>query len=280
MRVNVQLIAADSDSHLWAETYDRKLDDVFAVQSEIAQKIASSLQAKLTRDERVTLTTRPTTNTAAYNAYLRDLALNAQGFDLAIARKAAMAYADAVRLDPAFALAWAHLAENAGYLYLNGVDPQTWTADYVKRAADTAFRLQPDLAEAQLAQGYYRYCVLRDFEGAAQAFAAVLRKAPNNIQALQYLGLAERREGKWQQALAHLEQAAERDPRNPGLMTTIGGQTLINLRRYDEARVWLDRALAVAPDSSLATYLQCHHLSTPGQDGASLRRARSASTGG
>jgi TolB-like protein/tetratricopeptide (TPR) repeat protein len=272
VRVNVQLIAAASDSHLWAETYDRTLDDVFAVQSEVAQKIADSLQARLTHDEHVTLSTRPTTNPAAYDAYLRGLALDARGFELATARKAAMEYAEAVRLDPAFALAWAKLAEGASYLYFNGVDPETWTADYVKHAADTAFRLQPELVEAQLAQGYYRYRVLRDFSGAAQAFAAVLQKSPNNHKALQYLGLAERRQGKWEQALGHLEQAAERDPRNPGLMTLIGGETLANMRRYEEDRAWLDRALAIAPDSSLAMFYKAFSYLLQGrmEDAANL----------
>ena len=254
VRVNVQLIAAGSDSHLWAETYDRTLDDVFAVESEVAQKIASSLQAQLTHDERVTLTTRPTDNTPAYDAYLRGVALDAQGYELATSRKAAMAYADAVRLDPDFALAWGHLAGDASYLYFNGVNPETWTADYVKQAADTAFRLQPKLIDAQLAQGYYRYRVLRDFDGAAQTFASVLAQAPTNGVAAQYLGLVERRQGKWEQSLRHLQQAAERDPRNPGLMVVIGGENLGNMRRYDEAREWLDRALIVAPDSSLATF--------------------------
>lgn len=254
VRVNVQLIAANSDNHLWAETYDRTLDDVFAVQSEVARKIASSLQARLTHDERITLATRPTDNAVAYDAYLRGRALNAQGFELAISRKAAVAYAEAVRLDPAFALAWAQLAADASYLYFNGVDPETYTADYVKHAADTAFRLQPKLTDAQLAQGYYRYRVLRDFDGAAQVFASVLQQAPGNAIAMLYLGLVERRQGKWEVALKHLEQAAELDPRNPGLMVTIGGETLGNMRRYDEERAWLDRALALAPDSSLAVF--------------------------
>ncbi len=267
VRVNVQLIAANSDSHLWAETYDRTLDDVFGVESEVAQKIASSLQAQLTHNERVTLTTRPTDNTAAYDAHLRGRALDAQGYELATSRKAAMAYAEAVRLDPDFALAWARLAQDASYLYFNGVDPKTWTADYVKQAADTAFRLQPDLVEAQLAQGEYRYRVLRDFAGAAQTFASVLQQAPNNAIAMQYLGLVERRQGKWEASLQHLQQAAVHDPRNPGLMVVIGGETLANMRRYNEARVWLDRALAVAPDSSLATFYKAFSYLLQGRMG-------------
>ncbi len=252
VRINVQLISADTDSHLWAETYDRTLEDVFAVQSEVAQKIASSLRATLTQDERATLTRKPTDNPAAYDAYLRGLALDAQGFELSIARKATLAYAEAVRLDPDFALAWSQVAISASYLYFNGVDPDTYTADYIKRAADIAFRLQPGLAEAQLAQGYYRYRVLRDFPGAAKAFEVVLKQAPNNPLALVSIGVAERRAGKWDEALQHLEKSAERDPRNPGLMVVIGGETMNNMRLWKEGSVWLDRALALSPGSAYA----------------------------
>ncbi|MEZ5461230.1 MAG: tetratricopeptide repeat protein [Dokdonella sp.] len=254
VRVIVQLIHAATDSHLWAETYDRTLDDIFAVQSEVAQRIADSLSATLTRDERATLASSPTRNPAAYEAYLRGLALNAQGFELNLARAAALAYSEAVRLDPDFALAWAELASMAGYLYHNGVDPETFTAEYVKHAADNASRLQPELVESQLAQGIYRYSAERDFAGAESVFEVVLEKAPNNPTALFYTALAERRQGKWDEALAHFERAAERDPKNAGLLVVIGGETLRNLRRWDEAHRYLDRALALAPNSSLAMF--------------------------
>jgi TolB-like protein/Flp pilus assembly protein TadD len=254
VRINVQLINAVSDSHRWAETYDRTLDDVFAVQSEVAEKIAASLKAQLTGDERERLAARPTENAAAYEAYLRGRALIGSSYDLSVSREGARAFAEAVRLDPKFALAWSNLAATASYMYLNGVDPAIYTADYIKQAADTAFRLQPESVGAQLAQGYYRYRVLRDFAGAEQDFARVLQREPNNVDALGYMGFVERRQGKWTQALQHLLQAAEHDPRNPGLMTTIGSETLTNMRRYDDAQVWLDRALQIAPESVLAKF--------------------------
>jgi TolB-like protein/Tfp pilus assembly protein PilF len=252
VRVIVQLIDASSDNHLWAETYDRALDDVFAVQSEVAQKIAASLQAQLTQDERSSLSTRPTSNSAAYDAYLRGKALEGKGFELAISRQVAAAYAEAVRLDPEFALAWASLAGVESYLYGNGVDPEKFTADSIKHAVDDAMRLGPTLIETQLAQGMYHYRVLLDLPGAAQAFQSVLLREPNNATALRFLGLVERRQGKWEQALQHLQQSAERDPRNAGLMTAIGGETLGAMRRFDEARQWLERARALAPDSARA----------------------------
>ena len=249
VRVNVQLINAASDSHMWAETYDRDLDDVFAVQSEIAQRIAGSLRATLTRDERATLTTRPTSNPEAYKAYLRGRALNARGSDSDVARQATAGFAEAVRLDPEFALAWAELAQQASYLYFNGVDPAVYTADYVKHATDEAMRLKPDALESQVALGTYRYRVLRDLPAAAQALQAALEKSPNNPVVLATLGYVERRQGKWEQAVAHLEKASALDPRNAGYMVVIGGETLKIMRRYDQAMVWIDRALALTPDS-------------------------------
>ncbi|MGB0132224.1 tetratricopeptide repeat protein [Dokdonella sp.] len=265
VRVIVQLIHAESDSHLWAETYDRTLDDIFAVQSEVARKIADSLSAKLTSDERATLANKPTNNPEAYDAYLRGLAMNAQGFEVALARKAALAFAEAVRLDPDFALAWAELTTSAGYLYFNGVDPDRFTSEYVKQAADNAFRLQPELIEAQLAQGVYRYNVLRDFADAEAAFEVVLERAPNNPAALFFTALAERRQDKWEEALEHFEKAAHRDPRNVGLMVVIGGESLRILRRWEEAHQWLDRALAIEPNSTLALFYKIDAYQTEGR---------------
>ena len=141
---------------------------------------------------------KPTSTPAAYDAYLRGRSISTEGYDYATMRKVISAYTEAVRLDPKFALAWADLANTTGYLYFNGVDPELYTAESVKRAADTALQLQPRLAEAQLAQGIYRYRVLRDFAGAQQAFEAAARQAPNDQSAWQLLGLVERRQGKWE----------------------------------------------------------------------------------
>jgi TolB-like protein/Flp pilus assembly protein TadD len=251
VHINVQLIHAATDAHLWAEVYNRKLDDIFAVEGEVAGAIAEALNAKLTGAEHDAVTKKPTENLAAYDAYLRGRALQTAGYDYTTTRKVLAAYAEAVRLDPKFALAWADLSASAAYLYFNNVDADKYTPQYVQHAMDTALQLQPELSEAQLAQAIYRYRIARDFAGAQKLFEALLQKSPNNKLALQYLGLVERRQGHWEQALAHLEQAAALDPRNAGLLTTIGGETLPNMRRYDEARVWLDRALAIAPNDAL-----------------------------
>ncbi len=253
VHINVQLIRAATDDHLWAEIYNRKLDDIFAVEGEVAGAIAEKLNAKLSGAEQEAVAKKPTENLAAYDFYLRGLALQDTGYDFATTRKAIAAFSEAVRLDPKFALAWVQLGTSASYLYFNNVDADKYTPQFIKNAADTALQLQPQSSEAQLAQGDYLYRIMRDFAGAQKVYEAILQRSPNNKAALQYLGLVERRQGKWGQALAHLKQAADLDPRDAGLMTTIGAETLGNMHRFDEALQWLDRAAALAPDDAQIT---------------------------
>ena len=196
VHINVQLIHAATDTHLWAEVYNRKLDDIFAVEADVAGAIADALNAKLTGAEHAAVTKKPTENLAAYEAYLRGRALGTAGYGYANMRKIIAAYADAVQLDPKFALAWANLASATAYLYFNNVDTDKYTPQYIKNATDTALQLQPELSEAQLAQGIYRYRIQRDFAGAQTVFEGMLKQSPNNVAALQSLGLVERRQGK------------------------------------------------------------------------------------
>jgi len=252
VHINVQLIRAATDDHLWAEVYNRKLDDIFAVEGEVAGAIAETLNAKLSGAEQAAVAKKPTENLAAYDAFLRARALNVAGYDFATTRKVAAALSEAVRLDPDFAVAWANLARTAGYLYFNGVDPDVYTADLIKRATDTAVRLQPQSVETLAAQASYLYRIQRDFPAAEQALRGIVDRQPNFNDAWQFLALVERRQGKWEPALAHFQEAAKLDPRNAGLFTTIGGETLLNMRRYGEAHDWLNRALAIAPGDGLA----------------------------
>jgi len=252
VHINVQLIKAATDDHLWAEVYNRKLDDIFGVEGEVAGAIADALNAKLTGAEAAALATKSTGNAAAYEAYLRGRALNLAGAGYANSRLAAAAYAEAVREDPQFAAAWAQLAIVTGYMHFNNVDADRYTAEFVKHASDTAMRLQPQLDESRLAQASYQYRVLRDFAGAEQTLQPLVKESPNDNRALQILGLVERRQGKWEASITHMQQAALLDPRNAGLLTSIGGETMVNLRRFDEAHRWLDRALEIAPGDTLA----------------------------
>ena len=252
VHINVQLIHAATDDHLWAEVYNRKLDDIFGVEGEVAGAIADALNAKLSGAETAALAKKPTDNPAAYEAYLRGRALSLAGAGYANSRLSAAAYAEAVRQDPQFAAAWAQLAIVTGYLYFNNVDTDKYTAQSIKFASDTAVRLQPQLDEAQQAQASYLYRVQRDFAGAEKVAAALVQQSPNNNRGLQILGLVERRQGKWESSIVHMQQAAIRDPRNAGLLTSIGGETMVNLRRFDEAHRWLDRALEISPSDTLA----------------------------
>src|SRR5436189_5030027 len=164
VRVNVQLINVQSDSHLWAETYDRKLTDIFGVESEIARRIAESLQAKLTGHEEQALAVKPTNNPEAYDAYLRGLAFEARrllSFDTPM--KAVDSYERAVQLDPNFALAWARLSRAHAFVYFIPLDTAAARRDAAKRALENAQKLQPNSPETLLALGYYQYMVLRDY---------------------------------------------------------------------------------------------------------------------
>ena len=248
VHINVQLIRVADDAHLWAESYDRTLDNVFGVEGEVAQAVADALNAKLTLTEQRSVTAMPTQNKAAYDAYLRGLAYEAGTGDSY--RFATEAYAQAVRLDPRFALAWAHLSASRSYQYFNGVDSADNTADAVKQAADTALRLQPELGEAWLAQGYYRYRVLKDFPGALQTFDEARKRLPNNTQVFVAFAFVLHRMGRWDEALSNMQQAVQLDPRNLNLLEVLASQFLGAMRRFEEARAVLDRALQIAPEDT------------------------------
>jgi TolB-like protein/Flp pilus assembly protein TadD len=255
VHINVQLIRAATDDHLWADTYDRKLDNIFGVEGEVAGAIAEQLKAKLSGAEQQALAQQMTSNPLAYDAYLRARALIADSYDTNTLRQYVATLEQVVQLDPNFAEAWADLSVMLGYLYLNGIDAQTITPARAKQAADTASRLQPDLAAARLAQGAYRYRVLRDFPGAQIELEAALAQAPHDVGVLKMLGWVERREGHFEAALQHLESAAQYDPHDPQLMASIGGETLFLIYRWDEARLWLDRGLAIDPhDANALSY--------------------------
>jgi TolB-like protein/class 3 adenylate cyclase/Tfp pilus assembly protein PilF len=248
VRVNVQLIKAASDSHLWADTFDRQLTDIFSVESEVARTIADQLQAKLTGREEQVITDKPTQNPAAYDAYLRGKSIERaqSGFDAS--KAAGAAYAEAVRIDPSFALAWASLTIIRSRLYLYGVDATTNTAAATREAADKAMSLQPELAEAWMAQAAYRYRVSRDFRGAVQAYEEASKRFPNSSQILTEWAVVETRLGTWGNAEAHWRRAIDLDPRNSGLLSTVAIEFLSRLRRFPEAHALLDRVSELSPD--------------------------------
>lgn len=251
VRITVQLTEVASDRHLWAESYDRKLDDIFGVESEVAQTIASALEIKLSGGELAALEMRPTSNPDAYDAYLRGLAIESRRLDMSpdMPRRAASQYAEATRADPDFALAWARLAIVESYMYFNSIDRTPALAADVKHAADTAIALQPDLGEAHLAQGYFRYRCLHDFNGGLRAFEQARERLPNNANVLAAISYIQRRQGNWNESAANLERATQLDPRASTMLTELA-TTYSSMREYNKARATLDRALAAYPDAS------------------------------
>jgi serine/threonine protein kinase/Tfp pilus assembly protein PilF len=247
VRVNVQLVNAQTDSHLWAETYDRKLTDIFSVESEIAKGIAESLQAKLTSREEQALAVKPTNNPEAYDAYLRGLAFEARS-DFDALGKAISSYEQAVELDPNFALGWARLSRGHALLYNREAgDITAARRDAAKSALDTAQKLQPDSPETLLALGYYQYWVLRDYQLAKTTFKRVQKMLPGNSDALMGLGAVSRREGHWDHSVAYWEQALALDPRNVELLVK-AASTYAELRQFQAALKLYDRALEIVPN--------------------------------
>ena len=215
VRVNVQLIKAANDSHLWADTFDRKLTDIFSVESEVAKAIAEQLRAKLTGQEEQVIAAKPTDNPEAYDAYLRGLAYTLKtGANTPVNALGAQKYLrEAVRLDPKFALAWALLSitESRGYVTLN-LQPTVALREEARQAAETALTLQPNLGEAVLAKGYYHYACLKDYDTAVRYFEQARPLLPNSSKIPESLAYVERRRGQWDRSEAYFNEAERLDP--------------------------------------------------------------------
>jgi TolB-like protein/Tfp pilus assembly protein PilF len=249
VRVNVQLIKAANDSHLWADTFDRKLIDVFFVESEVAKAIAEQLRAHLTGPEERVISAKPTENVEAYDAYLRGLAYNLKTATTPANSLGAQKYLrEAVRLDPKFALAWALLSyvDARGYLQLT-LQPTTELREEARQAAETALTLQPNLGEALMAMGYYRYACLKDYDTAVRYLEQARHALPNSSRIPESLAYIERRRNQWEQSESYFNEAERLDPRNVSLLTQ-HAQSYICLRRFPEALRKLDQVLDIVPD--------------------------------
>ena len=244
VRVNVQLIKAEGDSHLWAETYDRKLLDVFAVESEVAERIAASLEAKLTGREKQALAHVPTRNPEAYDAYLRGLALDTAQSDEEV-EESRKFFRRAVELDPQFALAWAYLANRESWKYFAGHrTPEQMTV--AQQAAETAIKLQPEASESHAAVGSFYYYCPQDFERALAEFTRARELSPSSANAIMMTAMVKRRQGKLPESIQLNLEAAAVDPRNADIWVNLG-RSYRGLRRFAEARAMFDRALAILP---------------------------------
>jgi TolB-like protein/class 3 adenylate cyclase/Tfp pilus assembly protein PilF len=250
VRVNVQLIKAANDSHLWADTFDRKLTDIFSVESEVAKAIADQLQAKLSGREKEVIAAKATENSEAYDAYLRGLAytLKASAAGAANSLAAQKYFREAVRLDQKFALSWALLSivDSRGYISGN-LQPTVSLREEARQAADKAFSLEPNLGEALLAQGNYYYACLKDYERAVRYFEQARQLLPNSSRIPESLAFVARRQGEWEQSQSYLAEAERIDPRNASLLTQ-GAVNYIVRRRFLEALQKLDQVLNIVPD--------------------------------
>jgi TolB-like protein/cytochrome c-type biogenesis protein CcmH/NrfG len=247
VRVNVHLVNVQTGSQLWAETYDRKLSDIFSVETEISKGIADSLQAKLTGREEQALAAKATNNPQAYDAYLRGLAFEARSnYSSEGLFKAIEFYDLAVRLDPNFALAWARLSGVHALLYSNRRDTTAARRDAAKEALENAQRLQPKTPETLLFTGYYQYWVLHDYGLAKATFERVSKKLPGNSEVLYALAAIARSEGHWDESIAYWERGLALNPRNTALLTEVAF-TYAAVRQFSKAEKLYDRALDILP---------------------------------
>src|SRR6476646_5067405 len=248
VRVNVQLINANNDEHIWAEDYDRDLTDVFAIQTDLAQKIASALQAKLSPNEKARLDRRPTPNPDDYLLFVQAHGYASQrDMFRDTSLKAEPLFEQAIKLDPNFALAFANLSMVESWVY-HSFDPTPGRREKARRNADEALRLQPDLPEGHLALGFSYYYGDRDYERALAEFDVARRALPNESEAYFAIGAIQRRQGKWAESTANLEKAATLDPKNTSVLTNLIFSYMAQ-RDYETADKVLDRAIAGAPQA-------------------------------
>ena len=284
VRVNVQLINVQTDSHLWAETYDRKLTDVLGVESEIAKRVAESLQARLNGREEHALAVKPTKNPEAYDAYLRGLAFEARSYRYTypdLWRKAVDYYQRAAQLDPNFASAWSRLSGLNAHLYFSHSAETNSAArgDAAKRALENAQKLAPDSSETLLALGYYQYRVLRDYPAAKTTFAQVSKLLPSSSEAPLALALIAEHEGYWDESVDNFERALSLDPRNVELLNYAAG-IYDMLRQFPAALKLFNRAWDITPNDPDAVVVKASIYQAQGnlQEAAKLLTEVNAQT--
>src|SRR5438093_1447133 len=248
VRVNVQLINADTDEHLWAEDYYRDLTDVFAIQTDLAQKIVRELQAKLSPVEKAQIERKPTQNGEAYLTFVQahDLFTRPDKFR-ADTERAEQLFEQATRLDPDFAEAFAGLAWVHDWMY-HTLDPTPARKEKARAAAARALQLQPELPEAHLALGFYHYYCERNYEAALNEFAIAKRSLPNSAEVYMAIGAIERRQGKWAQSTANFEKAASLSPKDSFILVNLADNYRAN-KNFETADKILDRAIEAAPNS-------------------------------
>jgi TolB-like protein/Tfp pilus assembly protein PilF len=253
VRIIPQLINATEDTHVWTEIYDDDMSEVFRLQSDIAEQVAQALDITLLEPERRSLASRPTENMEAYDYYLRGYDYSKRSHLESDKRIALRMYEKAVELDPKFALAYARLSDAHRLMYWFYYDRSDARLAMTKEAADKALELDPELLEARMALGMYFYHGYLDYDRASEQFAIARRSQPVNQEIFNGIGLIQRRQGKFEEALPNLKRASELDPLSHYTAWEVG-ITCIYLRKYREAERYYDRAISLAPDLYFAYY--------------------------
>jgi TolB-like protein/Tfp pilus assembly protein PilF len=247
VRVNVQLINAVNDEHLWAEDYDRDLTDVFAIQTDLAQKIAHELRAKLSPTEKAQMTRKPTENGEAYLAFVQAHNLHMQMEDFDKLKQAEQLYERALQMDPSFALASADFSRLESWIY-HTFDPTPRRREKARSLADRALKLQPDCPECHLALGFSFYYGERDYEQALKEFAIAQQGLPNEAEVYLAIGAIQRRQGKWKESNANLEKAVSLNPNDTWPLQNLALNYQMS-RDFDAADKAVERALKLNPKS-------------------------------
>ena len=251
VRVSTELVDARNDNTIWADSYDRDLTDIFAIQSEIAQKVASRLRARLSPEEEKDIAEKPTDNLEAYDLYLQAKQLvNSVGLSISQKEKYSKAISlleQATQKDPKFAAAYCLLAKAHDYLYEYFLDNTPENRKPGDAAVHEALKLRPDLPEAHLAMASHLYICYRDFERARVQIAIAAKNMPNNPDLLHLSALIDQVQGRWEKSIADLERAATLDLRNPDLLDTLA-RTYFSLRRYPDNERILERLIELEPD--------------------------------
>jgi TolB-like protein len=275
VRVNAQLINAQTDAHVWGESFDRELTDLFAIQSELAERIVRALQANLSPLEQAGLQVPPTTNLEAHDLYVRARDLfrwSGIGDPLENGEKALPLLGQALTRDPQFALAHCLVSRIHGELFWFGYDKSRKRIEKARRAAEEALKLRPEMGEAHVALAFYHYYASRDYDTAVRELALAQHVLPNDSEVAGALGIIDRRRGHWEESILHLERARLLDPRNVSALWNLS-ETLTYLRRYAEADRIIAEVVVMSPDAHLLPLARADFVLRERGDPVPLRKA-------
>jgi serine/threonine-protein kinase len=248
VRITPQLVRVNDDTQIWSDNYDRVINDVFQVQSDIAQSVITQLGITLLEPQKATLTKSPTQNVEAYQYYLRGHeVIFAATYDLGLFNEAIQDYENALKLDPNFAAAQAELAITHLSVFHEGYDTSPERVKIAKNLIDKAMETNPNLPIAKVALGFYHYYGFRNYELALQQFHSALSAEPNNTYTMGGIAFVERRQGKFEDSIEHFKKAIELDPRNQDMYSEIGS-TFRWMRRYRDAEIYYDKAIQLVPE--------------------------------